>query len=784
MDQLDHSGHDTRDSNLTSMSVEELDLPNRARNCLRRANITQVADLVRQTKSQLLAMRNMGRTTVRDVNRALEAFGLRLGMTSSDILARTTVPPTPPGRGPRSGAVSAADAADLMSMGIDELHLPVRASNCLRRAEITRVADLVQKTSSDLLAIQHMGATSVGDIQRAIATLGLRLGMTSAAVSVLRNVDPPEVHDCDAFLEVMQLLNRSDVRTADVTRMTRDEVLTLPGLCADTLRVLENGLERWGLCLRPFSLKKVVDAGAEEPKDTTGLLKGSARERRAHAGNPGQPETVCEELTQAVAAVLGKARGVSVESFLAYHGIDDTRRRTLQEIGDAASDYGFARPVTRERVRQLLEATEHRLRRRSRAPASRPPFVLWQTTVEEAQRYLPTSGRSFASLFGYGGARDPERIFQMLTFCADVFGLLFPFAFRTLKGVGALVVGSDDQTQLALAEGLRDAAQGPYNDLALVAGRLGTTVESVARIVDASHQWEFLDNARQYFWKRPSLPPVNVSVTGNAILTSLCKVLSVAKRARSADLARSLPRDRMFRKGQDDGPLADLPLTVLEGVAERSGLFNVEDGEVAKRAGTEWRVVGQREIALLTICREHGRVVPSRVLYASLVRSGLTRENAASVVAYSPFLVHTHAGVGYKEGIYKFVVRPEDIDLGALNFRDDRDDRRNGRAAQETADPTDFERSSGGTHGDGHLTVAVSARTRLSGRHFARTPVGVDGKWDVRRDDGVGIGRVTISGRAISGLASVVEALGLGQDDVLEIRFHREWGFATARCRQ
>ena len=175
------------------------------------------------------------------------------------------------------------------------------------------------------------------------------------------------------------------------------------------------------------------------------------------------------------------------------------------------------------------------------------------------------------------------------------------------------------------------------------------------------------------------------------------------------------------------------------------------------------------------------RVVPSHAIYSGLVRSGLSRENAAATVAYSPFLVHTRSGVGYKEGIYKFVVRPEDFDLGDLNARVSGGDEENGTKEVGEADLDGGSDASEAS--EMCLWIPVSSRTRLSGRFFASEPVGLDGAWDVQTRDGIDIGRVIISGRTISGLVPVIDALGLAKDDVLEMQFSGGRSLATVHGR-
>lgn len=64
-----------------------------------------------------------------------------------------------------------------LNMTIQELDLSVRASNCLESAKIQIVRDLVRKNESDLLKVRSFGKTSLREIKRKLADLGLSLGM-------------------------------------------------------------------------------------------------------------------------------------------------------------------------------------------------------------------------------------------------------------------------------------------------------------------------------------------------------------------------------------------------------------------------------------------------------------------------------------------------------------------------------------------------------------------------------------------------------------------------------
>jgi DNA-directed RNA polymerase subunit alpha len=64
-----------------------------------------------------------------------------------------------------------------LNMPIQELDLSVRANNCLESAKIQTVRDLVKMSDSDLLKVRSFGKTSLREVRRKLADLGLNLGM-------------------------------------------------------------------------------------------------------------------------------------------------------------------------------------------------------------------------------------------------------------------------------------------------------------------------------------------------------------------------------------------------------------------------------------------------------------------------------------------------------------------------------------------------------------------------------------------------------------------------------
>ena len=65
-------------STVLDMTIEELDLSVRSFNCLKRANINTVADVISKTEDEMMKVRNLGRKSLEEVIGKLEAMGLSL----------------------------------------------------------------------------------------------------------------------------------------------------------------------------------------------------------------------------------------------------------------------------------------------------------------------------------------------------------------------------------------------------------------------------------------------------------------------------------------------------------------------------------------------------------------------------------------------------------------------------------------------------------------------------------------------------------------------------------
>lgn len=64
-----------------------------------------------------------------------------------------------------------------LGRSVDELELSVRSMNCLNRANIRSIADLVQKTEAEMLKTRNFGRKSLNEIRSVLVQMGLSFGM-------------------------------------------------------------------------------------------------------------------------------------------------------------------------------------------------------------------------------------------------------------------------------------------------------------------------------------------------------------------------------------------------------------------------------------------------------------------------------------------------------------------------------------------------------------------------------------------------------------------------------
>lgn len=79
------------------------------------------------------------------------------------------------GTGAAFGGTEDPDRARAMTMPIEDLDLSVRPYNCLKRAGIHTVGDLIKKTEDEVVAVKNFGRKSLDEVKEKLAAHGLSL---------------------------------------------------------------------------------------------------------------------------------------------------------------------------------------------------------------------------------------------------------------------------------------------------------------------------------------------------------------------------------------------------------------------------------------------------------------------------------------------------------------------------------------------------------------------------------------------------------------------------------
>jgi DNA-directed RNA polymerase subunit alpha len=67
------------------------------------------------------------------------------------------------------------DKAKVLEMSIEELDLSVRSYNCLKRANINTVQELISKTEEEMMKVRNLGKKSLEEVEQKLNHLGLKL---------------------------------------------------------------------------------------------------------------------------------------------------------------------------------------------------------------------------------------------------------------------------------------------------------------------------------------------------------------------------------------------------------------------------------------------------------------------------------------------------------------------------------------------------------------------------------------------------------------------------------
>lgn len=158
----------TRKNQILETPISDFELSVRSRNCLKKMKIETLGDLLRISEAELLSYKNFGETSLREIKSILDPKGLRLGMALEEE-------PLPPVEIEDTTAAVKDDEKGLRSKSVDDLQLSVRARKCVAKLNVHTIGELTSRTDAELLGCKNFGVTSLNEVKKALADLGLSL---------------------------------------------------------------------------------------------------------------------------------------------------------------------------------------------------------------------------------------------------------------------------------------------------------------------------------------------------------------------------------------------------------------------------------------------------------------------------------------------------------------------------------------------------------------------------------------------------------------------------------
>lgn len=144
--------------------VSDFELSVRSRNCLTSMDIMTLGDLVKRTESEMLAFKNFGETSLREIRDILGSKGLRLGMLREDAATRTAM-----------DRARKTQHQEILLKSIGYLDLGVRARKCCENLGLNTIGDLTARTEAELAAAKNFGRVSLNEVKKKLIDNGLNL---------------------------------------------------------------------------------------------------------------------------------------------------------------------------------------------------------------------------------------------------------------------------------------------------------------------------------------------------------------------------------------------------------------------------------------------------------------------------------------------------------------------------------------------------------------------------------------------------------------------------------
>ena len=241
---------------INDVTIDEIGLNNRARNCLLRAQCFNVSNLLLYTYEQLLSIKNMGEGALLDTKlKVLSFLELEFNTTSEDDGSFEIIKYT-----------SMIEDVPLVSFNFS-----TRVNNALHRAGYSKISDIIDLSYEEFRTIKNMGVKAAQEVYDAVQEYKYTHSMQAdifddAKVLVIADKHISHIPELSSMVDTDR--NSEIVKVSQLVNMTDDELekVAVFGVAVEELRTQ---VQRYISCAK---IKHIVQPSPEDNQETIEAL--------------------------------------------------------------------------------------------------------------------------------------------------------------------------------------------------------------------------------------------------------------------------------------------------------------------------------------------------------------------------------------------------------------------------------------------------------------------------------------------------------------------------------
>jgi DNA-directed RNA polymerase alpha subunit len=239
---------------LEDISIDYLNLSNRPRNCLHRAGIYNIDQLINKDTGDIYSLQGIGRKSYNEIHEKLKIYFANGGNNKTQISINRETDEF------NSNTLDLSDEKILIKLktSINDILLSQRTRNALRNVNVEYVWQLISYTEGTLLKLKNFGRKSLYEINGILAEMSLGLGkiFSSDEINKIMTFEKiidehvfqrwfkekvPQIRESsfDFLSEKEKYIVQNRIFEIKITKSTLEEIASVFGMTRERIRQLE-----------------------------------------------------------------------------------------------------------------------------------------------------------------------------------------------------------------------------------------------------------------------------------------------------------------------------------------------------------------------------------------------------------------------------------------------------------------------------------------------------------------------------------------------------------------